>query len=124
MWYGSVFNGSINDFYYFNTALTGAQIQQLYKAPNVPGSYSPASALQVAVGGVFDISGLPQTIASLADGVGGGGIVTNNGAACGTHHRVDRRSDDLQRLDPGWRQPALVAGQRHRHSGPRRLEHL
>ena len=48
----NAFNGSINDFYYFNTALSAAQIQQLYQAPDAFGTLAAASPVTVASGAI------------------------------------------------------------------------
>ena len=47
----------------------------------LPGTLSAASPVSVSSGAVFDLAGAHQTIASLSDGVGGGGTVTNSGSA-------------------------------------------
>jgi autotransporter-associated beta strand protein len=83
------FNGQLDEVSIYNRALSQAEVRSLTNAQpaSVPGNFGgqlPAgSPLVISSGAIFDLGGNSQTVASLADGVGGG-IVTNSGAAPAT----------------------------------------
>ena len=71
-------NGSIDDVYVFGSALTPAQVAALYaNTGNLPAT----TPVQLATGATFDLNGVNQTVASLANVAGSGGVVTNSSAA-------------------------------------------
>jgi autotransporter-associated beta strand protein len=82
-------NGQIDEVSIFNRALSVAEVRSLTNVQPAltPGSFGgqlPAgSPLVVSSGAIFDLGGNWQTMASLADG-SGGGMVTNSGAAPAT----------------------------------------
>jgi autotransporter-associated beta strand protein len=79
--------GQIDDVYLFNRALSLAEVRSLTNtvpgliAGNFGGQLPSSTSLTVAAGAAFDLGGNSQTVASLADSSGGGGIITNSGAA-------------------------------------------
>ena len=73
-------NGQIDEVVLYNRALSSAEVQSLYfnnAITNAPANVLPATTpVTVAAGGVLDLAGVSQTIASLS----GGGVVTNSGS--------------------------------------------
>lgn len=67
-----------------NTYSAGTVVASGHLAAGSATAFSPNSAFQVAPGATLDLVGNSNTIASLADGAGGGGTVTNNGLAAAT----------------------------------------
>ena len=81
---GADFNGSLDDFSVYNSALSSTQIsllytQQLFASGGLPNN----TPVQIAHGASLDLNGFSQTINSLADGAGGGGTVTTSTAGPG-----------------------------------------
>ena len=74
-------NGMIDEVCMFPRALSLAEVRAIYTNAPLNGKLPAASAVSVASGATLDLSGISQTIASLADYNGSGGIVTNSGAA-------------------------------------------
>jgi autotransporter-associated beta strand protein len=80
-------NGLIDEVFLYNRALNQAEIQLLTNntpaasSGNFGGQLPVGTALAIASGATFDLGGNSQTVASLADYNGGGGNVTNGGAA-------------------------------------------
>ncbi len=81
--------GFIDEVYVFNRALNQTEVKNLMgNQPVDPvittyGQLPPASPVNLAAAGTLDLSGATQTVASLADGSGGGGLVTNSsGTSC------------------------------------------
>ncbi len=78
--------GLIDEVSLFNRALSVAEVRSLTNAlpAMIAGSFGgqlpSATALAVSSGAIFDLGGNSQTVASLADG-SGGGTITNSGAA-------------------------------------------
>ena len=71
---GGQFVGGMADFQLFDSVLTPAQIAALYLSGETQaGTFSPNSPVQLASGAAMDLGGVNQTVASLSDGVGGGG---------------------------------------------------
>jgi autotransporter-associated beta strand protein len=88
---GSFFTGNIGEVLVFNYALSAADRASVESyleskwlgvgSASLNGNLPTATALQVASTGTVDLNGGNQQVASLSDsGVGGGGIVTNNGS--------------------------------------------
>jgi fibronectin-binding autotransporter adhesin len=80
------FNGSMGDLLITNTALTQAQVQaaQAGFATSYIGKTDllPTNTkLQIGSTGTFDLFAGQQTVGSLADSAGAGGLVVNNGGA-------------------------------------------
>ena len=76
LWIGAdynqnTFNGAIDEFSLFGSALTQAQVTQLYLSS--VGSLPSASPVQISAGAVLDLNGTPQTVASLSDNGPGAG---------------------------------------------------
>ena len=77
-------NGTIDEVYMFNRALSQSEIvnimnnQSVDPITNVFGQLPATSPVSVASGATLDLSGISQTIASLSDVGGAGGLVTNN----------------------------------------------
>jgi len=81
--------GLIDEVYVFNRALSQGEVKNLMGNQSVDpvvttyGQLPPASPVSLAPAGTLDLSGITQTLASLADGSGGGGVVTNSsGTSC------------------------------------------
>ena len=72
--------GFIDEVCLFDRALTQAQIRSIITNAPVTGKLPSASAVNVASGSTLNLSGYSQTIASLSDLNGSGGLVTNGGA--------------------------------------------
>ena len=74
-------SATLDDFNLFNSVLTQPQIAAMYAGGGASGfgSLPATSPVTVNSTATLDISGIQTTIASLADGAGGG-TVTNNGA--------------------------------------------
>jgi autotransporter-associated beta strand protein len=97
-------SGLIDEVCVFDRALTQAQIRAIVTNAPVSGTLPAASAVNLASGATLDLSGLSQTVGSLADFSGAGGIVTNtaavpvtliignNGAAVNFSGRIDDSS--------------------------------
>ena len=83
---GGNFVGSMDDFYLFGSVLSASQIQTVYQNQVIYfGSALPANTpVQVASGATLDLSGVSQTIDSLANSGVSGGTVTNSGAGTAT----------------------------------------
>ena len=79
-------NGAIDDVCLFGSVLSQSQIAALYTGggPASYGQLPAATPLVIAGAAAFDLGGLSQTVASLANGAGGGGIVTNSGGLAAT----------------------------------------
>ncbi len=77
------FVGLMDEFNLFSSALTPAQVWQLYNTQvvNVAGPLPVSTNMVVNGGATFDLGGINQTIASLSDGAGGGGTVASNVAS-------------------------------------------
>jgi autotransporter-associated beta strand protein len=81
--WGNYFNGKMDDIYFYNRALTAAEITALQTANNASttitayGSLPAATALSIASGSALDLNGGSQQVASLSDYSGGGGTVQN-----------------------------------------------
>ncbi len=73
----------VQEFNLFDTVLTQAQVLQLYDGQAGTVGALPVTDVQMAAG-VLDLNGVTTTVASLSDINGGGGIVTNSGAAAAT----------------------------------------
>jgi autotransporter-associated beta strand protein len=79
-------NGLIDEVSIYNRALSQTEARSLTNAlpALTPGSFGGQlpfiTALSVSSGAAFDLGGNSQTVASLADGFGGG-VITNSGAA-------------------------------------------
>ncbi|MEI6075784.1 MAG: autotransporter-associated beta strand repeat-containing protein [Verrucomicrobiota bacterium] len=71
-------NGLLDDFCIFSRALSAAEIRAIYTNAPVLGNVPAGSPLSIAGGAALDLSGISQSIASLADESGTGGVVTNN----------------------------------------------
>ena len=106
----------VDEFQLYNTVLSTAQIQKVYQNQALGfGSGLPANTqVQLASGATFDLNGSAQTIDSLANSAGGGGIVTTQRERPGDPHPGADRVDDLQRLHPEWRRAGVVGPQRLR----------
>jgi autotransporter-associated beta strand protein len=78
----AAFNGLIDEFFVFNRALNQNEILNLM-APvtNTAGQLPAATPVSLAAAATLDLSGISQTIASLSDIGGGGGLVTNSAGA-------------------------------------------
>ena len=74
-------NGFIDEVCLFDRALTQAQIRSIVTNAPVTGKLPAASAVNVAAGSTLNLSGYSQSIGSLSDLNGGGGLVTNGGAS-------------------------------------------
>jgi autotransporter-associated beta strand protein len=78
------FNGLIDEVYLFNRALSQSEVRNIMlnktviAAGIITGQLPAGSPVSVAPTGALDLSGTSQTIASLADVGGNGGIVTNS----------------------------------------------
>jgi autotransporter-associated beta strand protein len=72
--------GFIDEVCVFDRALTQAQIRAIVTNVPVSGKMSSASSVSIASGATLDLSGISQSLASLADATGGG-VVTNNSTA-------------------------------------------
>lgn len=87
---GVSFAGLIDEVYLFNRALSQAEItnimaNQSIVAPGVAAGAMPASSpVGLATAAALDLTGTSQTIASLADISGSGGLVTNSATAPAT----------------------------------------
>ena len=70
----------VDEFQLYNTVLSTAQIQKVYQNQALGfGSGLPSNTqVQLASGATFDLNGSAQTIDSLANSAGGGGIVTTS----------------------------------------------
>ncbi|HEU6448987.1 MAG TPA: LamG-like jellyroll fold domain-containing protein [Verrucomicrobiae bacterium] len=81
------FIGSIDEIYMFNRALSQNEIQNIMSNETVvvygatTGQLPPASPVSLASGAFLDLTGTSQTIASLSDVSGSGGILTNSGSS-------------------------------------------
>jgi autotransporter-associated beta strand protein len=84
------FVGTIDSVYLFNRALSQSEVQNILSHKTVvatgivTGQLPPASPVNLAAGATLDLSGTSQTIASLADIGGSGGLVTNSGGTSAT----------------------------------------
>lgn len=80
-------NGLVDEVYLFNRALSQIEIQNLKSNQTVvpigiiTGALPATSPVFLAASAALDLSGTSQTIASLADISGSGGVVTNSGAS-------------------------------------------
>ena len=78
------FNGQLDEVMMFNRALTQAEIQNIMSNKTAVaqsttlGKLPPASPVNLGSAGTLDLSGSLQTIASLSDLGGSGGVVTNS----------------------------------------------
>jgi autotransporter-associated beta strand protein len=78
------FNGQLDEVMLFNRALTQPEIQNIFSNKTVVatgttlGKLPPASSVNLGASGTLDLSGSSQTIASLSDLAGNGGVVTNS----------------------------------------------
>jgi autotransporter-associated beta strand protein len=77
-------NGLIDEVYVFNRALSQTEISNLMAnksvdtVTNIPGQLPATTPVSLAAPATLDLSGLSQTIASLSDVSGSGGLVTNS----------------------------------------------
>ena len=81
---GRNFTMPIADYNTYNSVLTQGQIQTLYYGGVVGsvGALPATTQVTLATGAVFDLNGISQTVASVADdSPGATGVVTNNGSA-------------------------------------------
>jgi autotransporter-associated beta strand protein len=74
-------SGLIDEVCVFDRALTQAQIRGIVTNAPVSGQLPSASPVSLASGATLDLSGFPQSLASLTDANGGGGIITNASSA-------------------------------------------
>lgn len=78
------FNGQLDEVMLFNRALSQAELQNIMSNKTVVatgmtlGKLPPASPVNLGPSGILDLSGTVQTIASLSDLGGSGGVVTNS----------------------------------------------
>ena len=78
------FNGLIDEVYVFNRALSQGEVQNILSNKTVvatgvvTGKLPAATPVNLASAGTLDLSGTAQTIASLSDLGGSGGVVTNS----------------------------------------------
>ena len=95
------------------------------------GNVPATSTVQIAAAGVYDLAGVSQTIAGLADGPSDSGVVTNSGGGIGAAATLtlapatgisNTFTGVIQDGNPGG-QNVLDHG-RPRHAGPRRLQYL
>ncbi len=78
-------NGAIDEVCVYGRALSAAEVMQLYNGVSTGTGPLPAgSAVSVASGAMMDLDGSAQTIASLSDVSGSGGVVTNSAPATTT----------------------------------------
>jgi autotransporter-associated beta strand protein len=79
------FNGQLDEVMLFNRALSQAEIQNILSNKTAiamavtTGQLPPASPVNLGAAGTLDLTGTTQTIASLSDLNGSGGLVTNSG---------------------------------------------
>ncbi len=72
-------NGAIDEVCVYGRALSGVEVTQLYNGVSTGTGPLPAgSAVSVASGAALDLDGSAQTIASLSNVSGSGGMVTNS----------------------------------------------
>ncbi len=71
-----VAGGGIDEVNIFGSALSAAQIQNLYF--NGVGELPTATPVSIASGATLDLNGVAQTVVSLSDVTGAGGTVTNS----------------------------------------------
>ena len=70
--------GLIDEVCLFSRALSAAEVRAIYTNAPVVGKLPAASAVSVAAGATLDLSGIAQSVASLSDYNGAGGVITNN----------------------------------------------
>ena len=75
-------NGAVEDAGIYNGAMTPAEVQSLYTT--TVGTLPTATPVTLAHGATFDLNGTTQQVASLQDGAGGGGTLTNSSVASAT----------------------------------------
>ena len=81
------FNGQLDEVMLFNRALTQAEVRNILSNKTAvltgvfTGQLPPASPVNLGPAGTLDLSGTAQTVASLSDHAGSGGIVTNSAVA-------------------------------------------
>jgi len=81
---GVSFSGLIDEVYLFNRALSQTEVANLMANQKVDlpgvvtGQLPAASPVSLASGATLDLTGISQTIASLSDVTGNGGLVTNS----------------------------------------------
>ena len=80
------FNGSLDEVYMFDRALTQAEIRNIMSNKTAvahstfAGALPAASPVSLASAAMLDLNGISQAVASLSDLEGAGGTVTNSGS--------------------------------------------